>query len=199
MIIAFNKPYNVLSQFTIECEGQETLAKFGFPKNVYPIGRLDADSEGLLLLSDESQVSNKLLNPKYGHIRTYWSQVEKIPEEKSLETLRKGILIKDFRTLPAKASILNPQPKISDRNPPIRFRKNIPTCWVEIELKEGKNRQVRRMTASIGYPTLRLIRIKIGNYSIIEIGTNSNLIWKIKPGEWKILEQKQVKELLIRN
>ncbi|HAD82924.1 TPA: pseudouridine synthase [Candidatus Edwardsbacteria bacterium] len=166
MLIAFNKPYGVLSQFTSDDPRHVTLAKFGFPKNVYPLGRLDADSEGLLLLSDEAELNAKLLNPRQGHSRTYWVQVENIPGEKDLLKLRKGVTIKGHPTLSCQAMILDPQPVMEERDPPIRFRKNIPTCWLEMALTEGKNRQVRRMTAAIGYPTLRLGRVSIGNYQL---------------------------------
>lgn len=177
MLIAFNKPYGVLSQFTSDDPRHVTLAKFGFPKDVYPLGRLDADSEGLLLLSDEAELNARLLNPRQGHSRTYWAQVENIPQEKDLLKLRKGVTIKGQGTLPCQAMILDPQPEMEERDPPIRVRKNIPTCWIEIALTEGKNRQVRRMTAAIGFPTLRLVRVKIGSY----------LLGSLKPGQRKIL------------
>lgn len=166
MLIAFNKPYGVLSQFTSDDPRHVTLAKFGFPKNVYPLGRLDADSEGLLLLSDEPELNAKLLSPQHGHSRTYWVQVENIPQEKDLLKMRKGVTIKGHGTLPCQAMILDPQPEIEERDPPIRSRKHIPTCWLEITLTEGKNRQVRRMTATVGYPTLRLVRVMIGSYQL---------------------------------
>jgi 23S rRNA pseudouridine2457 synthase len=166
MLIAFNKPFGVLSQFTSDDPRHVTLAKFGFPKNVYPLGRLDADSEGLLLLSDEPELNAKLLNPRQGHSRTYWVQVENIPAEKDLLKLRKGLPIKGHLTLPCQAAILDPQPAMEERDPPIRVRRHIPTCWLELSLNEGKNRQVRRMTAAVGFPTLRLIRVGIGNYRL---------------------------------
>lgn len=175
MLIAFNKPYGVLSQFTSDDPRHVTLAKFGFPKNVYPLGRLDADSEGLLLLSDEPELNALLLNPRQGHARTYWAQVENIPQEKDLLKLRKGVSIKGHGTLPCQARILDPQPVMEERDPPIRVRKNIPTCWLEITLTEGKNRQVRRMTAAVGHPTLRLVRVMIGNYQLEGL----------EPGQWK--------------
>ncbi len=179
MLIAFNKPYGVLSQFTSDDLRHVTLAKFGFPKNVYPLGRLDADSEGLLLLSDEAELNAKLLNPRRGHPRTYWVQVENIPQDKDLLKLRKGVSIKGQGTLPCQAMILNPQPVMEDRNPPIRFRKHIPTCWLEMTLTEGKNRQVRRMTAVIGFPALRLVRVMIGGYRLNGL----------EPGQWKQLSE----------
>lgn len=205
MIIAFHKPFGVLSQFTGDGSPNRTLAEFGFPKNVYPIGRLDADSEGLLLLSDEPEWNEKLLHPRNAHEREYWAQVEKIPTPESLKKLEKGVLIQGRKTLPCRAWILEPQPEISSvaadvsrlqligdrsgltsavtkmkifpRTPPIRFRKSVPDCWIGLELVEGKNRQVRRMTAAIGHPTLRLIRVRIGDFWLGDLS----------PGKWRIL------------
>ena len=164
MLIAFNKPYGVLSQFTSDGSPNRPLAEFGFPKNVYAIGRLDADSEGLLLLSNEAKWNDQLLNPRHAHEREYWAQVEKIPSAESLSKLEKGILIQGHKTLPCKSWLLEPQPKIPPRVPPIRFRKSVPDRWIGLQLVEGKNRQVRRMTAAIGHPTLRLLRVRIGNF-----------------------------------
>src|SRR5690349_7531425 len=178
MLIAFNKPYGVLSQFTVEHPGQRTLDEFGFPKNVYPIGRLDADSEGLLLLSDEPKLNELLLHPRHTHEREYWAQVERIPMPDALGKLQHGVVIQGRKTLPCRAWILDPQPEMQSREPPIRFRKNVPTCWVGLELIEGKNRQVRHMTAAIGHPTLRLVRVRIGG-----LGVENMLV-----GEWKILK-----------
>ncbi len=161
MLIAFYKPYGVISQFTPEQPGQRTLAEFGFPKNVYPIGRLDLDSEGLLLLSDEKELVDRLLNPKHEHERTYHIQVEGIVTPEALLKLQKGVVIQGYKTKPCKARKIE-DPEYPERNPPIRFRKTIPTSWIEIKLIEGKNRQVRRMTAAVGFPTLRLIRTAIG-------------------------------------
>jgi 23S rRNA pseudouridine2457 synthase len=166
MIIAFHKPYGVLSQFTANGSKYETLTEFGFPKDVYPIGRLDADSEGLLLLSDEPELNAQLLHPGNAHVRVYWAQVERVPDATSLEKLRKGVIIGGRRTLPCSAHVLVPQPDVPPREPPIRFRKNVPDTWMEMELVEGKNHQVRRMTAAIGHPTLRLIRVRIGKLAI---------------------------------
>ncbi|HEU6448427.1 MAG TPA: pseudouridine synthase [Verrucomicrobiae bacterium] len=162
MLIAFHKPFGVLSQFTGDGSPNRTLAEFGFPKNVYPIGRLDADSEGLLLLSDEPEWNAKLLHPRNAHEREYWAQVERIPLPENLRKLENGLVIQGRKTLPCRAWILEPQPPIPPRDPPIRFRKSIPDCWIGLELIEGKNRQVRRMTAAIGHPTLRLLRVRIG-------------------------------------
>jgi 23S rRNA pseudouridine2457 synthase len=215
MLIAFHKPFGVLSQFTSDLPRRSaagaggspnhTLAEFGFPKNVYPLGRLDADSEGLLLLSDEPKWNEKLLHPRHAHEREYWAQVERIPAPESLKQLEKGVSIQGRKTLPCRAWILEPQPEISSvaadvsrlhlqndqsgltsaatkitiypRNPPIRFRKSVPDCWIGLELIEGKNRQVRRMTAAIGHPTLRLIRVRIGNFRL----------GNLPPGRWRIL------------
>jgi 23S rRNA pseudouridine2457 synthase len=180
VLIAFNKPFGVLSQFTSDGSKNRTLAEFGFPKNVYPIGRLDADSERLLLLSDEAKWNEKLLHPRNAHEREYWAQVEKIPSLESLAKLEKGILIQDRKTLPCRVWILEPQPKIPPRVPPIRFRKSVSDCWIALELIEGKNRQVRKMTAAIGHPTLRLLRVRIGNFWLGDLAQGK---WKILPCE----------------
>ncbi len=166
MLIAFHKPCGVLSQFTPDGSPNRPLAEFGFPKGVYPIGRLDADSEGLLLLSDEPELNDRLLNPRHAHRRTYWVQVERIPSDDSLAKLTRGLVIQGEKTLPCRARRLDPQPDVPPRDPPIRVRKNVPDCWLELELIEGRNRQVRRMTAAIGHPTLRLIRVKIGGLEL---------------------------------
>lgn len=167
MIIAFHKPYGVLSQFTPEPGSRwRTLAAFGLPAGVYPLGRLDADSEGLLLLSDEPGLNTRLLDPRHAHRREYWVQVEKIPTAAALHTLeRGGIPLDDHRTLPCRARLI-PPPPVPPRDPPIRVRKSIPDTWLSLELVEGKNRQVRRMTAAIGHPTLRLIRARIGDFPL---------------------------------
>ena len=182
MLIAFHKPYGVLSQFTGDGSPNRPLAEFGFPKNVYPIGRLDADSEGLLLLSDEPHWNEKLLHPRHAHEREYWAQVEKIPTPESLLQLTKGLVIQDRKTLPCRAWRLEPQPQISPRVPPIRFRKSVPDCWIGLELVEGKNRQVRRMTAAIGHPTLRLLRVRIGNFWLAGL----------PPGQWRELSPEEI-------
>jgi 23S rRNA pseudouridine2457 synthase len=177
MLIAFNKPYGVLSQFTPDGSPNRPLAEFEFPKRVYAIGRLDADSEGLLLLSDEQELNQRLLHPKQAHEREYWAQVERIPTADALRSLGKGVVLQDRKTLPCRAWILDPQPELPPRVPPIRARKTVPTCWLGLELIEGKNRQVRRMTAAIGHPTLRLLRVRIGEYKLAGL----------EPGKWKIL------------
>jgi 23S rRNA pseudouridine2457 synthase len=173
VLIAFHKPYGVLSQFTPEPGSRwRTLAEFGFPKNVYPIGRLDAESEGLLLVSDEPELNARLLHPTRGHTRTYWAQIERVPSPEALAQLELGVVIGGRKTLPCRASLLDPQPEVSPRDPPIRFRKNVPDCWIALELVEGKNHQVRRMTAAVGHPTLRLIRVRIGQLALDTIPRN---------------------------
>lgn len=183
MLIAFNKPYGVLSQFTPDGSPNRPLAEFDFPKNVYPIGRLDADSEGLLLLSDEPEWNARLLEPRHAHEREYWAQVERIPTEEALEKLARGVVIQDRKTLPCRAWLLEPQPVVPPRDPPIRFRKSVADCWIGLELVEGKNRQVRRMTAAIGHPTLRLLRVRIGKF----------LLGNSPPGKWRILQTEERK------
>ena len=169
MLLAFHKPYGVLSRFTSDGSPNRTLAAFGFPKQVYPIGRLDADSEGLLLLSDEPGLNERLLHPRGGHEREYWAQVERIPAAEALRQLGEGLVIQGRKTLPCHAWILKPQPEVPPRNPPIRFRKTVPACWIGLELLEGKNRRVRRMTAAIGHPTLRLVRVRIGRFQLLAL------------------------------
>ena len=186
MLIAFHKPYGVLSQFTAEVSGQRTLAEFGFPEKVYPIGRLDADSEGLLLLSDEPELNERLLHPRHAHQREYWAQVERIPTPEALEKLARGVVIQGRRALLCRAWLLEPQPAIPPRFPPIRFRKTVPTCWIGLELVEGKNRQVRRMTAAVEHPTLRLMRVRIGGVRLSNLQT----------GEWKELTQEERRAVL---
>ena len=166
MLLAFHKPFGVLSQFTGDGSPNRTLAEFGFPKNVYPIGRLDADSEGLLLLSDEPELNQRLLHPRNAHDREYWVQVERIPTAAVLQRMADGVTIQGRKTLPCRAWLLDPQPEIPPRDPPIRHRKSVPDCWIALELVDGKNRQVRRMTAAIGHPTLRLLRVRIGGFGL---------------------------------
>ncbi len=166
MVIAFHKPFGVLCQFTPDQPGQRTLAGFGMPAGVYPVGRLDLDSEGMLLLSDEAGFNHRLLDPQGAHPRTYWAQVEGIPSPEALARLACGGLeIQGYRTRPCGLRLMDAAPAVPPRNPPIRFRKAIPTSWLELRLIEGKNRQVRRMTAAVGFPTLRLIRVAIGGLS----------------------------------
>lgn len=187
MLIAFHKPFDVLSQFTQEHPSHRTLAEFGFPPHVYAIGRLDRDSEGLLLLSDEAPWNDRLLNPRHAHPRTYHAQVDGVISDEALRQLRSGVDLKEFRTLPGKAQRLDTEPAHPPRDPPIRFRKNIPTSWLELTLTEGKNRQVRRMTAAVGFPTLRLVRVSVGGLRLADLG--------IKEGQWRELtaeEQRKV-------
>ena len=176
-----HKPWGVLSQFTPDGSPNRPLADFGFPPRVYPLGRLDADSEGLLLLSDEPGLNTKLLDPRHGHHRVYWAQVERIPTAETLARLNAGIVIQERKTRPLRAWLLDPQPDIPPRDPPIRFRKNVPDCWVALALTEGRNRQVRRLTAAIGHPTLRLLRVQIGD---LELGD-------LPPGNWRELDQRE--------
>ena len=176
--ILFNKPYGVVSQFS---GVGETLRKFVSVKNVYPVGRLDHDSEGLLLLTDDGAVQHRLTDPRFAHPRTYLVQVEGVPGESKLRQLEKGVLIRDYRTRPAQVRLLEAEPQLPPRNPPVRFRKSVPTAWLEITLTEGRNRQVRRMTAAVGHPTLRLVRSGIG---MLQLGT-------LKPGEWRELTKSE--------
>jgi 23S rRNA pseudouridine2457 synthase len=180
VLIAFHKPYGIISQFTPDGSGLRTLAEFGFPPGVYPIGRLDADSEGLLLLSDEPELNQRLLHPRRAHPRIYWAQVEHIPTAAALARLAKGVVVQGRKTLPCRAWILDPQPKVPPRDPPIRFRKSVPDCWIGLELVEGRNRQVRRMTAVIGHPTLRLVRVQIGRF---QLGS-------LAPGRWRTCKER---------
>lgn len=175
-LILFNKPYQVISQFS-EAGNKHTLAKYIDIPGVYPAGRLDYDSEGLLLLTDDGQLQHRIAHPKHKSPKTYWVQVEGIPSLANLERLRKGIELKDGLTLPAKIKVID-EPELWERTPPIRQRANIPTTWLEITIKEGRNRQVRRMTAAIDHPTLRLVRTQIGQWSL------KNIV----PGEYQELE-----------
>ncbi|MCF0224192.1 MAG: pseudouridine synthase [Fibrobacter sp.] len=180
-IILFNKPFGVLSQFTPE-SGHTALDAYGFPPGVYAAGRLDHDSEGALLLTDDGKLIKKLLDPRYEHPRTYLAQVDGQISEEALRKLAAGVYLKDYKTKPCKARMVEPPDWIWERNPPVRFRANIPTSWVELTLIEGKNRQVRHMTAAVGFPTLRLVRIKIGN---IPLGD-------LQPGKWREVFEKVI-------
>ena len=177
MLLAFHKPFGVVSQFTPDGSKHRTLADFGFPPRVYPIGRLDAESEGLLLFSDEAELNARLLHPTRGHVRTYWAQVERVPSAEALAQLERGVDIAGRTTLPCRARMLDPQPEVPPRDPPVRFRKNVVDVWIALELIEGKNHQVRRMTAAVGHPTLRLTRVKIGALEISDLA----------PGKWREL------------
>lgn len=186
MVIAFYKPYGVLCQFTQDLPGQRTLAEFGFPPGVYPVGRLDLDSEGLLLLSDEAGFNNSLLDPKTAHPRTYLAQVEGIPTPEAVRQLASGgIKIQKHLTRPCGARLLDTEPVLAPRDPPVRYRAAIPTAWLELCLIEGKNRQVRRMTAAVGFPTLRLVRQAIGKLD----GSG------LAPGAWRELSGDEIRRI----
>ncbi len=172
-VLLFNKPFGVLTRFT-DGEGRTTLADYIDCPDIYPAGRLDRDSEGLLVLTDDGRLQDRLSHPRHGKSKTYLAQVEREPTEAALERLRQGVEIKGGRTRPATVRRIEP-PDLWDRNPPIRFRKSVPTAWLELTLAEGRNRQVRRMTAIVGHPTLRLVRIRVGPY---ELGG-------LLPGQWQ--------------
>ena len=178
MLLALHKPYGVLSQFTPEPgSAWRTLADFGLPPDTYALGRLDADSEGLLLFSDEPGLNSRLLDPDAAHVREYWVQVEQIPGGAALAQLAEGVKIGGQTTRPCAVRRLEPAPAVPPRVPPIRVRKSVPDCWLALELVEGKNRQVRRMTAAIGHPTLRLLRVRIGRF----------VLGDLAPGRWREL------------
>lgn len=177
MLIALNKPFNVLCQFTDRSQpDRRTLAEFGLPPEVYPAGRLDFDSEGLLLLTDDGRLAHRLTDPRRKAAKTYWVQVEGDPDEAALEPLRRGLMLNDGATLPARARRIDP-PDLWPRQPPVRARKTVPDAWLEIVLGEGRNRQVRRMTAAIGLPTLRLVRVAIGAWELDGLA----------PGAWRVV------------
>lgn len=180
--ILFYKPYNVLSQFSpgsnppaADSAPRLTLKDFISIADVYPVGRLDRDSEGLMLLTDHGQVQHRLSEPRFGHLRTYWVQVEHLPSTAAIAQLRQGVTIKGYRTLPCQVKLLMTAPLLPERDPPIRYRQSIPTAWLEMSLQEGKNRQVRRMTAAIGHPTLRLVRQAIAHLHLGDL----------QPGQWR--------------
>ena len=177
MLIAFNKPYGVLCQFTDRSvPPRPTLAAFGLPAGVYPAGRLDFDSEGLLLLTDDGRLANRLTDPRHKQPKTYLVQVEGEPGEDALQSLRDGVRLNDGPTLPAQARRIEP-PTLWPRDPPVRFRKSVPDAWLELTIREGRNRQVRRMTAAVGLPTLRLVRIAVGGHQLDTLA----------PGHWREL------------
>ena len=176
MLVAFNKPYGVLCQFTDRSTPpRRTLAEFGLPAEVYPAGRLDFDSEGLLLLTDDGALAHRLTDPRHKQPKTYWVQVEGDPDPTQLQRLRQGVMLKDGPTLPALASRIDP-PALWPREPPVRFRRTVPDAWLAITLREGRNRQVRRMTAAVGLPTLRLVRVAMGEIRLDALTS----------GEWRM-------------
>ncbi len=176
MLIAFNKPFNVLCQFTDRSQPpRATLAGFGLPANVYAAGRLDYDSEGLLLLTDNGSLAHRLTDPKHKQPKTYWVQVEGVASEDKLQALRNGVQLNDGPTLPAGVQLLESAPDLWERNPPVRFRKTVPDAWLAVTITEGRNRQVRRMTAAVGLPTLRLVRASMGPYALGDL----------QPGQWR--------------
>jgi 23S rRNA pseudouridine2457 synthase len=184
-LIAY-KPYNVLTQFSGD-NPAETLQvlDYLFAKDVYPVGRLDKDSEGLLLLTNDRRVNHRLLDPKFSHAREYWAQVEKVPTPEALHKLSQGLMLKDGPTLPAQAHLLTEEPDLPPRNPPIRYRANIPTAWLSLTLTEGRNRQVRRMTAAVGFPTLRLVRWRMESLTLAGL----------QPGQVRPLTSEEIQAL----
>ena len=187
--ILFYKPYGVLCQFTDDSESpRPTLKEYIEIPEVYSVGRLDFDSEGLLLLTNDGQLKHRLIDPQFAHSRTYWVQVEGIPTEDALQQLCQGVNIQEYRTKPALGRFLDTEPDLPPRQPPIRTRANIPTAWIELILTEGKNRQVRKMTAAVGFPTLRLVRVAIAHLRL------ENL----KVGEWRELTEQELQELRLK-
>lgn len=184
--LLFYKPYGVLSQFTDQNpDPRLTLKHYIDIPEVYTVGRLDKDSEGLMLLTNHGWMQNRICDPKFEHPRTYWAQVEKCPTPEAIASLKKGVTIKGYRTKSAQVSLLESEPDLPPRDPPIRYRKNIPTAWLEMTLTEGKNRQVRRMTAAVGFPTLRLVRVAIGPLSC----------QGLEVGQWRYLTEKELRDL----
>jgi len=203
--LLFYKPYDVLSQFTDTDVGETitgeeartprlTLKDYIQVPSVYPVGRLDRDSEGLLLLTNNGRLQHILSDPRFGHPRTYWVQVERIPDEEALQCLRQGVVIQNYRTQPAQVKLLSMEPSLPPRDPPIRYRKNVPTSWLEITLTEGKNRQVRRMTANVGFPTLRLVRVALGVAGAKHFAHLS--LEGLAPGQWRDLTTTELEKLM---
>ncbi|WP_017326106.1 pseudouridine synthase [Synechococcus sp. PCC 7336] len=189
--LLFYKPYGVLTQFTDRAADRQTggerrltLKAFIDVANVYPVGRLDRDSEGLLLLTDDGVLASRLIQPRYGHQRTYWAQVEGVPTEEAIAQLCRGVIIKGYQTRPALARAIE-EPQLPPRSSPIRYRKSVPTQWLELVLTEGRNRQVRRMTAAVGYPTLRLVRVQLEQLTLAGL----------RPGQWRELSRSEIEQL----
>ncbi|MDT8386261.1 MAG: pseudouridine synthase [Thiogranum sp.] len=176
MIVLLNKPFRVLSQFTTDSDKQTLAAYIDIPE-VYVAGRLDYDSEGLLVLTDDGKLQQRISNPKYGKSKGYWVQVEGVPQDSKLQSLRQGVRLKDGLTGPAEAVLID-APPVADRDPPIRERKQIPTSWLDLTISEGRNRQVRRMTAHIGHPTLRLIRYRVGDWTLAGLDVGAHRVLK---------------------
>lgn len=184
MLLLFNKPYHVMCQFT-DNDGRTTLGKYIDIKKLYPCGRLDYDSEGLLVLTDNGKLQHLISHPRHKLAKTYWVQVEGVPTEEALQQLKQGVALKDGPTAPAQVKAID-SPIIWPRTPPIRYRANIPTTWLEITIHEGRNRQVRRMTAAVGYPTLRLIRVAVGPWRIGQLAPGQ---WQETPLDFELLPQ----------
>jgi len=186
--LLFYKPYDVLTQFsqpsaqTSDAPICATLKDFIPVSDVYPVGRLDRDSEGLLLLTGDGRLQHRLSDPKFHHPRTYWVQVERVPDETALHQLERGVMVQGYQTRPTRVRLMREEPNLPPRNPPIRVRKRIPTSWIEMTLTEGRNRQVRRMTAAVGFPTLRLVRVAIGGLTLDGL----------QPGQWRSLTPAEV-------
>jgi 23S rRNA pseudouridine2457 synthase len=183
-ILRFWKPYGVLTQFT-DPEGRPTLAEYIPHKNIYAAGRLDLDSEGLLILTDSARLKTRLMNPAFEHPRMYWAQVERVPDDRALDQLRAGVTLSDGPTRPAQVRLLETDPILPERPVPIRYRRNVPTAWIALTITEGRNRQVRRMTAAVGHPTLRLVRWAIGPITLDGLS----------PGQWRELSSAEAKSL----
>ena len=178
-LILFNKPFNVLSQFTdkgTDGTARQTLSDFISIPSVYAAGRLDKNSEGLLVLTDDGALQTKISNPKFNTSKSYWAQVEGLPDEKMLEKMRRGLQLKDGITRPAEVALIDPPPSLWYRDPPVRYRKSVPDCWINITISEGRNRQIRRMTAAIGCPTLRLIRHRVGSWRLGDLASGA---WRL--------------------
>ncbi len=182
--IAFYKPYDVLTRFT-DAQGRPTLASYIDLPGVYPAGRLDRDSEGLLLLTDDGGLAAQIAQPRYHLAKVYLAQVERVPDEAALEALRSGVMVKGEETRPAEVALLAGEPDLPPRPVPIRYRKNVPTAWLRLTIREGRNRQVRRMTAAVGHPTLRLVRVAVGPIDLAGLA----------PGEWRLLAADEVRAL----